>query len=96
MKLIKVIVNGRRSIKDLAVEYYGSVQGIELIVATNPQYTVTDVPVAGSVLLIQENANPNAIVKEYDKLDYMPVSGEGMIVNNIAGIFDDSFGSEFE
>lgn len=70
--MIEYTVQYGQSLWDIAIQEYGHVQGVELLVKDNPQLAVTTVPAVGSKVLIRpevpELSNTNQrIVAEYKK-----------------------------
>lgn len=68
--MIKYTVQYGQSMWDVAIQRYGHVAGVYMLVEDNPDYAITDVPVPGSVLLIRPlvpklSETNEAVVREY-------------------------------
>jgi hypothetical protein len=52
----KYTVQYGQTMLDIAVQEYGHVDGVFLLIKDNPNYSITDVPVPGEELLIRDEA----------------------------------------
>jgi hypothetical protein len=89
----KIRLSGKRSLKDIALEHYGTLEGMAEILKLNPGLSITDVPSAGVEIFIFVNQDKNKIVNYYEKDSYIPATGSNLFV--FPHIFSDTFSSVF-
>ncbi|TAG56649.1 MAG: hypothetical protein EAZ27_04460 [Cytophagales bacterium] len=89
----KIRCSGNRSLKDIAFEHYGKMEGVLEILKLNPKLQITDVPKAGDLIFVKVNEDKNKVVNQYKNDDYRPSTGSNLFV--FPHIFDDTFGSVF-
>lgn len=91
---MKVIVLSNQSLADLAIQVYGSVEGIVLLARENG-LEITDMPEAGRQLKVSsENIIDKRIVQYYAGMKVYPATDSSGLMGN--RIFDETFDLTFE
>ena len=97
VKMKKIAVKNNQNLVNIAIKEYGSAEGVAQLVADNNGLNYDSVLVSGQILFIDETKIlEEQIVRYYDSKKILAATGASPIINNTAGIFDDSFGTEFE
>jgi hypothetical protein len=91
----KIRCSGNRSLKDIAFEIYGSLDGMFDILLLNPDLIITDIPNAGDMIYVRENTDKNKVVIAYQSDGYIPSTGADVNIPPFPNIFDNTFSSTF-
>ncbi len=95
----KVVVNGRQSLKDLALKYYGNLEGMARLIELNPTFSFNTILTAGDVLFVSTepivDRSAKAVVELYKSNNYTPATGSDLFVPPNPFIFDRTFGTMF-
>lgn len=97
--LKKIVVTGRQSLKDLALKYYGNLEGMAHIMSVNSGIAITTILQAGDQVYVSNQApadrSAKAIMAEYTSNNYTPATGSNLYIAPFPNIFSGEFGAEF-
>lgn len=91
----KIVVQYGQSVWDIAIQYYGSADGVYYLMLDN-SLNLNDNVIAGTKLNIRENTYINkAIVDYYNKKTLVPATGDTTPGHTLLGPFSIGFSSGF-
>ena len=95
MAVKTIVVKGRQTLWDIAIQEYGSIEGVEQLIADNPGLVDYESNlVAGTLLKVKSDAVDKDVVDFFTKNELEPISaldGE----NNTGGDFNNDFNNDF-
>lgn len=91
---MKITVGQGQTIYDIAIQEYGSIDGVDLLLKDNPSLDMATMLAPGSILHIKSEPIDKAIVDHYKINDIRP-AGRLSSEKRIGGDFNNDFNADF-